>query len=71
MRRPHSLSTFCGIDTLLGYRWLASHNLLFLYEEEQVSMCKKACCPDPTRLVCLDFASAAPKASAAALMSLC
>ena len=36
----------CGVDSLLGYRWLASHNLQFLYEEGQVSMCEKAGCPD-------------------------
>ena len=29
----------CGVNTLLGYGWLASHNLQFLYEEGQVSMC--------------------------------
>ena len=32
-------------------------------------MCEKASCPDLTRRVCLYVASAAPKASAAALMS--
>ena len=57
----------CGADALLGYGWLASHNLQLLYQERKVSMCEKAGCPDPTRCVCL--ASAAPKASAAALMS--
>ena len=39
----------CGVDAWLGYGWLASHNLKFLYEEGQVSMCEKAGCPDSTR----------------------
>ena len=59
----------CSVNALLGYKWLASHNLQVLYEEGKVSMCEKAGCPYPTRRVCLDVASAVPKASMAALMS--
>ena len=37
----------CGVDVLLGYNWLAAHDLHFLYESAQASFCVEKGCPDP------------------------
>ena len=70
---PTTFSVFdvgCGVDVLLGYSWLQTHDLTFLYEAAQVSFCQAAGCPDPSHRVRLDVAlpSASPP-TAAALMS--
>ena len=47
----------CGVDVLLGYNWLAAHDLHFLFESAQVSFCAEKGCPDPQR----GFASMLPQ----------
>ena len=60
----------CGVDVILGYPWLAAHDLQFLYESAAVSFCSEAGCLARGHQVRLDVAGAAPTPpSAATLMS--
>ena len=58
------------MDVLLGFPWLRDHDLTFLYEDSQVSLCATAGCPDPHSRVLMDVAQPFHgSASVAALLS--
>ena len=49
----------CDADVILGYSWLQSHGLAFLYESQQVCLCAEAGCSSG-RTVRLDLVRPSP-----------
>ena len=39
----------CDADVILGFSWLRSHGLTFVYEDSQVCLCAEAGCTSPSR----------------------
>ena len=73
LREPTTFSVFdrhdLGVDAdiILGYSWLAAHDLAFLYADAQVSFCAEAGCTSGRRVlldVALPDAGRAPSAAA-------
>ena len=57
-------SVCCGADIILGYNWLKAHDLQFLYDDSQISVCPAG--DRSGKWVWADLATAADPAAAAA-----
>ena len=57
-------SVWCGADIILGYYWLKAHDLQFLYDDSQISVCPAG--DRSGKRVLADLATAAYPAAAAA-----
>ena len=58
----------CDADVILGFPWLRSHGLAFVYEDSQVCFCEEAGCTSGRRVrMDLAQASATPAESSSVL----